>query len=164
MRSLPALTALFAIIGPFVGNAHCQDPRTGPSAAPLRVDTFRDPLPTGVQARMGSIRLDCEESIASAAFAADGKTLSVMTYAKYRQLWFFDAASGKTIRRLSAPEGACQHALTLDGKFLVVRTFYQKSGSGPGVINFGEVHVLDAANGKLIWKTDPKHEIGSMAL
>src|SRR4051794_16368074 len=59
-------------------------------APPARVDCFGDPLPAGVLARIGSVRLDCEESIRSGTFTADGKSLSVLSETREKQLWFFD--------------------------------------------------------------------------
>src|SRR5262249_6840394 len=125
---------------------------------PARVDRFGDPLPPGILARMGSVRLDCEDDVDSAVFAPDGKSLSVATSARDKQLWVLDVAPGKTIRRLTLPEGPRQHAMTPDSRFLAVRTFYQKSlnPNQAGVHNFGEIHVLDATSGKVKWKTDAK--------
>jgi WD40 repeat protein len=139
-----------------------KEPRTPPA----RVDQFGDPLPTGVLARMGSVRLACEDSIRSAFFAPDGKSFSVCTSDKEKQLWVFDVETGRALRRLSLPEGPREHALSADGRLMAVLTFYQRSvdPQSPGVRNFAEIHVLDASTGKRLWKTDPKHELASMAL
>ncbi|HYT88598.1 MAG TPA: PQQ-binding-like beta-propeller repeat protein [Gemmataceae bacterium] len=157
-----AMLACSLLLGLFIDAAPCQP--GGPS--PVRVDRFGDPLPAGVLARMGSVRLDCEDSIESAAFAPDGKSLSVLTGAREKQLWLFDVATGRTIRRVTLPEGPRDHALTPDGRFLAVRTFYQRQAdpNKAGARNFAEIHVLDAATGKPVWKTDSKQEFGSMAL
>jgi WD40 repeat protein len=144
-------------------NKDAPDKRDGPK--PTRVDAAGDPLPGGVLARMGSVRMDSGEAVRSAVFGADGKTLSVVPSAEHTPLLFFDLASGKTVRRLPLPEGALEHAFTPDERFLVVRSFYQKSHPvNPGSINFAEIHVLDGATGKPIWKTDAKVEFASMAL
>jgi WD40 repeat protein len=157
---LGIVLAVFGVTGP---GGHADPPQ---EKKPVRLDQYDDPLPAGVLARMGSVRLDCQDSILSAVFAPDGKSLSVVTGAREKQLWLLDAATGKTIRRSSLPEGPRQHALTPDQRFLVLRTFYQKSirPDQVGVTNFGEIHVLDAATLKPVWKTDPKQEFGSMAL
>jgi WD40 repeat protein len=142
-------------------NKDAPDGRDGPA----RVDAAGDPLPPGVLARMGSVRMDSGEAVRSAAFSADGKTLSVVSSADRAALQFFDLASGKIVRRLPLPEGPREHAFTPDERFLVVRTFYQKDQPGSaGAINFAEIHVLDGATGKPIWKTDAKVEFASMAL
>jgi WD40 repeat protein len=146
-------------------NKDAPGKRDGPG--PARVDAAGDPLPDGVLARMGSVRLDPGDTVGSAVFGADGKTLSVVpiSSADHAELWFFDLASGKTVRRLPLPQGAREHAFTRDERFLVVRSFYQKSPPGrAGVVNFAEIHVLDGATGKRVWKTDSQVEFASMAL
>ena len=80
-----------------LGCSHGRPPQGGPP----RVDLLGDPLPAGVLTRLGSVRLDCEDTIRSAVFAPDGKSLSVTTSAREKQLWFLDVATGKTIRRLA---------------------------------------------------------------
>src|SRR5947209_2440494 len=110
-RSLAGLACLVV----FLGAGIAQEKDRPPSKAPLaRVDLFGDPLPGRVLARMGSVRLDCEDSIWSAVFAADGKSLSVMTLAREKQLWLLDVATGKTVRRSSLPEGSREYARTPD--------------------------------------------------
>jgi WD40 repeat protein len=142
-------------------------PDKGDGLAPAHVDAVGDSLPAGVLARLGSVRMDPREAVMSAVFSADGKTLSVVPFssADHAELQFFDLAGGKTVRRLPLPQGAREHAFTRDERFLVVRSFYQKSPPDQvGAINFAEIHVLDGATGKPIWKTDAKVEFASMAL
>jgi WD40 repeat protein len=140
---------------------------TARAQKPPRTDRVGDPLPTGVLARIGSIRLNCNDGVGAATFAPDGKSLAVIgVYAREKQLWLFDAASGKTMRRLSLPQDPSEHHWTADGRFRVVRVFYQKSldPNAAGVTNFGEIHVLDGETLKPIWKTEAKYEFRSMAL
>ena len=63
----------------------------------IRVDRYGDPLPPGAVARLGSLRYHVPDQIKTLAFAADGKTLSVSSYAG---LYVIDAASGRRIKRL----------------------------------------------------------------
>jgi hypothetical protein len=108
---------------------------------PPRSDRYGDPLPTGVLARIGSIRMNCDDGVGAARFASDGKSLEVIgSYAREKQLWVFDTANGKTMRRLSLPQGPYEHQLTSDGRYRVVRAFYQKSlnPNAAGVTNFGQ--------------------------
>src|SRR5262249_47026106 len=93
---------------------------------PARTDVHGDPLPAGVLARLGSVRLDCEESVRQTAFAPDGKSLSVLAETRDKQLWFFEIPSGKALRRISLPQGPREYALTPDNRFLAVRTDHQK--------------------------------------
>jgi WD40 repeat protein len=146
---------------------HKNPPGKQDGPAPARVDAAGDPLPAGVLARLGAVRLDPGETVLSAVFSADGKTLSVVPFSSADQVeaQFFDLGSGKTARRLPLPRGAREQAFTPDERFLVVRSFYQKSPPGrPGVTNFAEIHVLDGAAGKPLWKTDANIEFASMAL
>lgn len=134
---------------------------------PPRSDRYGDPLPTGVLARIGSIRMNCDDGVRAARFAPDGKSLEVIgAYAAEKQLWVFDASSGKVMRRASLPQDPYEQQLTADGRYRVVRSFYQKSldPNASGVTNFGEIHVLDGETLKPIWKSDAKHEFRSMAL
>ncbi|HEX3313692.1 MAG TPA: WD40 repeat domain-containing protein [Gemmataceae bacterium] len=135
--------------------------------APAGVDALGDPLPAGVRARMGGVRMDLGSAVGAAIFSRDGKSVSVARgrYERDQGLRFIDLTTGKTDgRNLPLPYGVREHAFSPDERILAVRTFEQKNGAGPGVINVGRIHVLDAATGKTIWATDPEVVIESMAL
>jgi WD40 repeat protein len=129
------------------------------------VDAYGDPLPRGVLARMGSVRLDCETDIQAASFDNEGKTLTVLTAAKQEQLWVVDVSTGKTISRTSLPKGAGSFAFTTDRRLLAVHVFDQVDDpNGAGVNNVQAIHVLSGTDQKPIWKTDSGIEFASMAL
>ena len=60
-------------------------------------DLHGDPLPQGAVTRLGTLRFRAPAEIVALAYAPDGKTIAVSSYAG---LFLFDAASGKRIRRL----------------------------------------------------------------
>ena len=100
----------------------CQtaEPRMPP---PARSDRFGDPLPAGVLARMGSVRLDCEESIYAAAFTPDGKSVAIGRAGETEKgkIVLFDAASGKKMQELNGHLGGTNDmTFAADGKHLVV--------------------------------------------
>ena len=112
------LASCFLLLG-FAGELTALGQRSEgppPKQTEARLDQFGDPLPAGVLARMGSMRRDCEAPILAAAFAADGKSLSVLTEGKKIQLRFIDLATWKTTRRLTVPEGTIEYALTPDNR------------------------------------------------
>jgi WD40 repeat protein len=153
------LASCFLLLG-FAGELTALGQRSEgppPKQTEARLDQFGDPLPAGVLARMGSMRRDCEAPILAAAFAADGKSLSVLTEGKKIQLRFIDLATWKTTRRLTVPEGTIEYALTPDNRLLVVRIFHQDEYCQ-------EIRVLDANTGKLVWKPKDERYFGPMAL
>jgi WD40 repeat protein len=94
------------------------------SAPPVRKDYYGDPLPPGVVARIGSVRL--RHLRAHVAFAADGKTL--ISAGPDRRVCFWDAATGRPIRDKSVrglmPDGYLYFedaVLSGDGKTLAIK-------------------------------------------
>jgi WD40 repeat protein len=126
-----------------------------------------EPLPTGVFAGLGASRMDIGADVGSARFTNDGAALTVAPgrYSGIRSLSYLDLTTGKITRRIELPEGPREHAFTPDERLLIVRTFYQTSHpTKVGAVSFAEIHVLDAATGRSIWKTDAEQEFESMAL
>jgi WD40 repeat protein len=68
----------------------------------VHTDLHGDPLPDGAVTRLGTLRFRAPAEIVGLAYAPDGKTIAVSSYAG---LFLFDAASGKRIRRLD-PDSA----------------------------------------------------------
>jgi WD40 repeat protein len=96
----------------------------GPKPVPekrVKTDLYGDPLPRGAITRLGTLRLRAPAEIVSLAYAPDGKTIAVCSYAG---LFLFDAASGKRIRRLE-PDSARvldnTSVFSPDGKRLAIR-------------------------------------------
>jgi WD40 repeat protein len=94
-------------------------------AAPPRLDANGDPVPPGILARLGSTRLRHSKSIRCAVYSPDGTILATAPEGHEMEgLRFWDAASGKEIRRL--PKGrflfAYQIAFSPDGKLLATLT------------------------------------------
>ena len=67
---------------------------------PPRLDLFGDPLPPGAVARLGTMRL---RYAACMAFSPDGK---IVATAQHHAVHLWDAATGKHLRRLSAPSSS----------------------------------------------------------
>jgi WD40 repeat protein len=72
----------------------------GRAAAAPAVDRYGDPLPKGAVARMGTVRLRHEGAVYAVAFSPDGKTFA--TAGQDRDVIFWDAATGKEVRRWTA--------------------------------------------------------------
>jgi WD40 repeat protein len=145
MRTLTMLASLCLILSSF-GIARPQDERP-------KLDVLGEPLPPGVLARMGGLRMDLGAKIGSATFAADDNSLIVSPdrFGGSGMVWF-DLTTGKAVRKLTLPKGACEHAFTPDESLLVVRSFHQTNNP---VVNFAEIHVLESPTGKTKWQTDP---------
>jgi RNA polymerase sigma factor (sigma-70 family) len=107
-----------------------REPLPGPPA-----DLHSDPLPPGAVARLGTVRFRQEEWVGPFATAPDGKTLAAVAG---RSVIFWDAASGRPMRRLTLDAGLHCLAISPDGKFAAV-------GDDEGVI-----HLLDAATAKAV--------------
>lgn len=83
-----------------------------------RTDRYGDPLPEGVIARLGTVRLRAVG--ASAAFSSDGKRILTITYGRLVKLW--DADTGKPLARRELPiNSPGQVDLSPDGRLLMVR-------------------------------------------
>src|SRR5271168_1612664 len=69
-----------------------------------RTDLHGDPLPSGAIARLGTERLRPGRDTVGLAFSGDGKILASAHKDPHIELW--DAANGKHLGRLTAPNGA----------------------------------------------------------
>ncbi len=104
----------------------------------LRVDVHGDPLPPGALARIGSTRLRHAGPVSSLAFTRDGKVIASASHD--RTICFWDAATGKLLRRLEGHRHAVfALALSPDGKRVATAE------------SDGSVWLWDTANGKLLW-------------
>jgi RNA polymerase sigma factor (sigma-70 family) len=105
------LGVLAAGLGAGLSSLRAPKPETpaaaSPAAPPARAkneprrDRYGDPLPPGAVARLGTLRFRAPGEIKTLAFAPDGKTIAVSSPVG---LFLFDAASGKRIKRLLAPD------------------------------------------------------------
>jgi WD40 repeat protein len=115
--------------------AALADDQAGPTA---RVDAFGDPLPPGAVARVGTTRFRHRGAVVALAWSPDGAEL--VSASHDRTVCFWDAKTGKLLRRLTGHDGAVfALALSADGKRLATG---------------GEdktVRVWEAATGKLLW-------------
>jgi WD40 repeat protein len=109
-------------------------------SAPPRVDRQGDPLPPGALFRLGTARLRHPHGVRAIAFAPDGKTLASAGWKQ--DVWLWDLASGKAVRRIAGPRiagpttGMNAIAFTPDGQSLV--------GGGAD----GTVYLWEAATGR----------------
>ncbi len=102
-------------------------------AAEPRTDNYGDPLPDGAVARMGTVRFRHTGSVLFACFSPDGKT--IVSAGNDDVLRWWDAASGKELRRWVAPAAVRVAAASPDRRVLAVQV-------GDDVL------LLDAASGK----------------
>lgn len=85
-------------------------------------DRHGDPLPPGVLARLGTVRFRHKDGITHAVFSGDGKTL--IAGDRGGPLIFWDAATGKELRRIAVPfDSVCCLAISPDGKTLAAGCF-----------------------------------------
>jgi RNA polymerase sigma factor (sigma-70 family) len=123
-------------------------------APPIDRDPLGDPLPPGTRARLGTNRL-FPGTFGLPVFTPDGK--AVVTSDRRGGLHFWDVTSGRELRRLDPPtllsrqQGAgapSQMAFIHEGRQIV--TLHAQT----------EVHVRDAATGKLVRKFERAPETG----
>jgi RNA polymerase sigma factor (sigma-70 family) len=107
----------------------------GPGEAGPPRDLFGDPLPAGALARLGTVRFRQGNFVYGVLLSPDGKT--VVSYGGNPFITFWDAATGREIRRL--PKGARAAVFTPDGRTLI------SSGDF-------EAHFWDAAKGRELHK------------
>jgi len=119
-------------------------------APPVSADAFGDPLPHGVIARLGTLRL--RHTCMALAWAPDGQTLASAGWDGTIRIW--DAASGKQIRQCRGWMNVNGHALTYlpDGKTLASKG------------NENTLHVWDAATGREVRTLFPAQlQVGTLA-
>src|SRR5438874_1565128 len=133
--SVFVLTLTALILGTGAARSQVEKPN-------VRLDALGEPLPPGVLARMGGLRLDLgSATIGSGFFSNDGKSIAVSPDRwGGAELTWFDLTTGAAGRKLALPQGACECIPTPDESLLVVRSFYQTNNP---VVNFAEIHVLD---------------------
>src|SRR5262245_51163425 len=90
-----------------------------PSDKQSRLDLYGDPLPDGVVARLGTVRLRHGEIISGAVFSGDGRSIIVSDFYSGVHVW--DADSGKEVRRFYTTDHYCHKlAISPDGRTLAV--------------------------------------------
>jgi WD40 repeat protein len=94
-----------------------QAPAIGAPAnrAEQRADLYRDPLPPGVRARLGTLRWRHDAAVSFVAYLPYGKTLATISANGMVRQW--DSATGKQSRAFSVTK-ATTVALSADGKTL----------------------------------------------
>src|SRR5262249_1446846 len=104
-----------------------------------RTDLHGDPLPPGAQARLGTVRFRHTASVRGAGFSSDGKILITGDYTGL--ILFWDAATGKELRRFQLPGTLTSVGRSPDGKILASA-------------DFRGLHLWDLATGKQLreWK------------
>src|SRR5262249_24162119 len=81
-----------------------------------RMDLHGDPLPPGARARLGTVRFRHTASVRGAGFSGDGKMLITEDYTGL--ILFWDAATGKELRRFQLPGTLTSVGVSPDGKIL----------------------------------------------
>ncbi len=137
---------------PAAAPAEVRTPSSPPTVAkkeetphPAR-DLFGDPLPAGVIARLGTVRLRHANYLREIAFAPDGKTVVSVGVDGVR-VW--ETAAGKQVRHFGAGVLPRSVSLSTDGKYIALARYH--SGLG------GPVDVWDVATGKLLHKLGNRH-------
>jgi WD40 repeat protein len=119
--------------------------------APLvAADAFGDPLPAGVIARLGTLRL--RHTCMALAWAPDGKTLASAGWDGTIRIW--DAASGKQVRQ-------CRGWLNVNGQAL---TYLPDGKTLASKGNESTLRVWDAATGREVRTLFPAQlQVGALA-
>jgi len=132
--------------------ARLEKPPAGSSAkfAPddrSRTDVYRDPLPAGAVARLGTIRFRRHsEGLTDLAFLPDGKTIVT---AGGHAVQFWDAENGRLRREISTePVSISAFALTADAKHFAIVGLHPHGGAN--VTPPGEIRVYTLNSGKLV--------------
>ena len=88
------------------------------SSEPAR-DRFGDPLPAGVLARLGTVRMRHSHPISGVVFSRDGKSILAADLFSGVHVW--DVTEGKEVQRFITNDSRCEHlALSPDGRTLAV--------------------------------------------
>ena len=100
-------------------------------------DRFGDPLPDGAVARMGTVRFRHAGGVEFVGYLPDGKT--ILSFGKDDTVRWWDAESGRELRRRTAPARLGCAAPSPDRRVLAVQV-------GDDVV------LWDAASGKELWR------------
>jgi WD40 repeat protein len=117
----PLAACLLLLLGP-PARSEPQDEKAKPvppAAKQVRTDLQGSPLPTGVLARLGSVRFRHADEVSAIAFAPDGRTLASGSHDGALRLW--EVPSGKELTWLQLPEKMLSIdalAFSPDGKML----------------------------------------------
>jgi RNA polymerase sigma factor (sigma-70 family) len=141
-----------------------------------RVDRMGDPLPQGATARLGTVRLKPGLNVDFVAFLPGGKTV---VSPGWKSIRFWEAATGKELRRIELPGHVSHMAITPDGRTLAATcrgtarlwdtgtlkeiSQFQASGrltfahDGRKLLSRAgnALHLWDAANGKKLGSVSP---------
>ncbi len=113
-----------------------------PDNVNARTDLYGDALPSGVIARLGTVRFRSSDGFYSLAYTPDGRFL--VSGGRGAEVW--DPATGKVVRRLGAelPEPHGPAAMSSDGKFVAV------GGRGRDTDHSGAV--FEVATGRRVYR------------
>src|SRR5262249_28313339 len=132
MSKVLTCTLLAATILLCAGAGHAQTPD---KRSPNRTDCYGDPLPQGVIARIGSIRLKqrTKNFESWVQFSPDSKSVAV-TFSEHKScgILLLDAKTGRVLRRLEVP-----------GNVRLYKSFFSPDGKLLAVLAEKEVFVLE---------------------
>lgn len=129
-RLVLAIFLVFTLVSSAPGQPNLSD-----QSRPLRLDCFGDPLPAGVVARLGTVRLRHADLVNSVVFCPDGKTIASASCDGTIHLW--EVTTGKEVRQFVGHQSWVGHvAVSSDGKIL--------ASSGKD----GTVRIWETATGK----------------
>src|SRR5262249_53767921 len=118
LRRLLLLASSVLLLGGPARGEPPPKPGEHPDQARALTDLYGDPLPKGALARLGTVRWRLGEAGNAIALAPDGKTVVA---AGAGMLRFWDAVTGKELRRLDVKEDAILDVVfSPDGKTLAV--------------------------------------------
>jgi len=124
MLSLVGVVVLLAGLSVGVAMSHPEAAEPMPVVQPdapkpaVRLDAHGDPLPEGVVARLGTVRLRHGGSITCIEYSPDGKRIASGGHDQRVRIW--DATDGKQLREFTFPQSPSTVHFSRDGKLLFV--------------------------------------------
>ncbi|HEY7158362.1 MAG TPA: sigma-70 family RNA polymerase sigma factor [Gemmataceae bacterium] len=136
-------------LSPTQERGESKPPSEKPSAkSQVRRDQTGDPLPADALSRLGTTRLRHGGIIECLAFGPGGKTLVSRGWDGVR---FWDAASGKEIKRFAEQKHAQNIALSPDGSMLAIRVQTKQQRDEP-------IEIRDFTTGRLLRRFGKKED------
>jgi WD40 repeat protein len=116
----------------------------GPAGVPAASDLYRDPIPPGALARLGTVRFRPPMGTTSLAFLPGDTTLLTVGGSSF-SVW--EVTTGKELRRCDFKGGSSSFVLSPDGKAVAVGTYVAEPTEDTKTV---AISLLDVATGRVL--------------